>query len=112
MMRYIRYVILTVFMVALVLLAVANLDSVNVAFVPEGLPYGGDFALQVPLFGVIFASVGVGLFLGYLLEYFREHKYRRQAAVKNREAAALAAEVAKLKQAGGSDEDDVLALLK
>ncbi len=111
MMRYIRYLIFAVFMLVLVLLAIANRGVVGVALLPEGLPYADDFALEVPLFAIIFASIGVGLFLGYFLEYFREYKYRRQAAVKNREAAALAAEVAKLKKSNGSDEDDVLALL-
>ncbi len=110
-MRYIKYLILAVFMAALVLLALANKEAVVVAALPEGLPYADILRLNVPLFAVIFASIGAGLFLGYLLEYFREHKYRRQAALKNREAAALAAEVSKLKKSNGSDEDDVLALL-
>lgn len=98
-------------MAALVLVALANRESVSVALLPEGLPYAGDLVREVPLFAVIFAAIGAGLLLGYFLEYFREHKYRRQAAVKNREAAQLAAEVKKLKKSHGSDEDDVLALL-
>ncbi len=110
-MRYIKYIILAAFMAALVLLALANRGVVGVAALPAGLPYADMLRLQVPLFAVIFASIGVGLLLGYFMEYFREHKYRRQAAVKNREAAVLAAEVAKLKKSNGSDEDDVLALL-
>ncbi len=110
-MRYIKYIILAAFMAALVLLALANKGAVAVAALPEGLPYADRLHLEVPMFAVIFASIGAGLLLGYVLEYFREHKYRRQAAVKNREAAALAAEVAKLKKSNGSDEDDVLALL-
>ncbi len=110
-MRYIKYIILAAFMAALVLLALANRGAVTVAALPEGLPYADVLSLQVPLFAIIFAAIGTGLLLGYFLEYFREHKYRRQAAVKNREAAALAAEVAQLKKSNGSDEDDVLALL-
>ncbi len=110
-MRYIKYLILAAFMAALVLLALANKGVVSVAALPEGIPYAGMLRLEVPMFAVIFGSMGAGLLLGYVLEYFREHKYRRQAAVKNREAAALAAEVSKLKKSNGSDEDDVLALL-
>lgn len=98
-------------MAALVLLALANRGAVSVAALPEGLPYADTLQMEVPLFAVIFAAIGVGLLFGYFMEYFREHKYRRQAAVKNREAARLAAEVAKLKKSNGSDEDDVLALL-
>ncbi len=111
-MRYIKYIILAAFMAALVLLALANKGAVTVAALPAGLPYADELSLNVPLFAVIFAAIGVGLLLGYFLEYFREHKYRKQAAVKNREAAVLAAEVAKLKDTNGSDQDDVLALLK
>ncbi len=110
-MRFIKYIILAAFMGGLVLLALANKGVVSIAALPEGLPYADTLRLDVPLFAVIFGAMGAGLLLGYLLEYFREHKYRRQAAVKNREAAALSAEVAKLKTANGSDEDDVLALL-
>lgn len=110
-MRYIRYIILAVFMAVLVLIALANRGAVNVALLPEGLPYAAELTREVPLFAVIFAAIGAGLLLGYFMEYFREHKYRHQAAIKNREAAQLAAEVARLKKADGSDEDDVLALL-
>ncbi len=110
-MRYLKYIILAGFMAALVLLALANKGLVTVAALPDGLPYADKLHFEVPLFAVIFAAIGAGLLLGYVLEYFREHKYRRQAAVKNREAAALASEVAKLKSASGADEDDVLALL-
>lgn len=110
-MRYIKYIILAVFMAALVLLALANREMVTIAALPEGLPYADMLNIEVPLFAVIFAAIGLGLMLGYFMEFFREHKYRRQAAVKNREAAQLSAEVAKLKKSSGSDEDDVLALL-
>jgi len=110
-MRYIKYFILAVFMAALVLLALANREGILVSALPEGLPYAEALSIEVPLFVIIFAAIGVGLLLGYFLEYFREHKYRRQAAIKNREAAVLSAEVAKLKKSNGSDEDDVLALL-
>jgi len=111
MMRYLKYIILAGFMGVLVLLALANKAVVTIAALPDGLPYAQALRLEVPLFAVIFGSMGAGLLLGYVLEYFREHKYRRQASVKNREAAALASEVAKLKRSNGSDEDDVLALL-
>ena len=111
MIRYIKYIILAVIMAVLVLVALANLGPVRVALLPEGLPFAEMLTRDVPMFIVIFGSIGVGLLLGYFMEYFREHKYRRQAAVKNREAAQLAAEVATLKKSTGSDKDDVLALL-
>jgi len=98
-------------MAALVLIALANRGAVSVSLLPAELPFAAGLTREVPLFAVIFAAIAVGLLLGYLMEYFREHKYRRRAAMKNREAAALAAEVAALKKSNGADEDDVLALL-
>ena len=49
--------------------------------------------------------------LGYLLEWLREHKHRRRASQKAREAARLNREVERLRKETGRPEDDVLALL-
>ena len=49
--------------------------------------------------------------LGYLLEWLREHKHRRRASQKAREAARLNREVDRLRKQTGKPEDDVLALL-
>ena len=49
--------------------------------------------------------------LGYLLEWLREHKHRRCARQKSREAAQLGREVERLRSQTGKPEDDVLALL-
>ena len=110
-MRIIRYTILAIFMIVLVSLALANRAPVIVALLPEDLPLATNLMIELPLFAVIFASIVVGLVLGYLLEFFREHKYRKKAAVKNREAAQLSAEVALLKKESGKDDDEVLAIL-
>ena len=112
MIRYIRYLILAVFLVVLVLIALANRAVVSLSLLPEGLPFAAETTRAVPLFVVIFAAIAIGLLLGYFLEFFREHKYRKKAAVKNREAAALTAEFNQIRKSNGSDEDDVLALLK
>lgn len=110
-MRIIRYSILAIFMILLVLLAMANRDLVLVALVPADLPFAAGLRMELPLFAIIFASIVVGLVLGYVLEFFREHKYRKKASVKNREAAQLSVEVAQLKKESGKDDDDVLAIL-
>ncbi len=67
--------------------------------------------MQLPLFVVCLLSVVVGMVLGYLLEWLREHKHRRQATQKTREAAQLNGEVDRLRRQSGKAEDDVLALL-
>ena len=110
-MRLIRYAILAIFMVLLVSLALANRAPVTVALLPAELPMATKLMIDLPLFVIIFGAIIVGLVLGYLMEFFREHKYRKKAAVKNREAAQLSAEVALLKKESGKDDDDVLAIL-
>lgn len=110
-MRYLRYSFYAVLMLVLILLALANRQMVTLAVLPEQL--AGPFPVSVPLpmFVVILLSMLAGLLVGYVLEYFREHKLRREAAAKKREAASLAREVDALKKQAGTQEDDVLALL-
>jgi uncharacterized membrane-anchored protein YhcB (DUF1043 family) len=68
-------------------------------------------SVRVPLFVVSLVSIVVGIVLGYLFEWLREHKYRRRASLKAREADRLNREVDRLRKETGRAEDDVLALL-
>ena len=54
-------------------------------------------SIQLPLFVVSLLSIVVGMVLGYLLEWLREHKHRRYASQKSREAAQLGREVDRLR---------------
>lgn len=110
-MRYIRYSFYAVLMLVLVMLALANREIVTLAVLPEQLSTLFPASIQLPMFVVILLSMLAGLLIGYVLEYFREHKQRREAAVKKREVESLAREVDTLKKQAGSEEDDVLALL-
>ena len=68
--------------------------------------------VEIPLFVVILLSVGVGLLIGFLWEWVREHRIRADARAKAREVDALQREVADLKSRKAKDEgDEVLALL-
>lgn len=112
-MRTIKQILLGIILIALVLVGVANRETVVLNLVPEPLmpllPFEGTLAL--PMFAVILASIAVGLLLGYLLEYLRERKIRKQVSVKNRELSRLESEVANLKKKTGDDQDEILALL-
>ena len=102
-------------LVALVLvtLAVTNRAPVTVRLVPEDLSglTGLGFSATLPLFVVIFLAVLAGVILGFIWEWFREHKYRAEAAAKRREASKLKAEVKRLRTNERS-EDDIIALLE
>lgn len=110
-MRYLRYSFYAVLMVVLVMLALANREMVTLAVLPEQLSSILPVSIQLPMFVVIMLSMLAGLLVGYVLEYFREHKQRREAAVRKREVDILAREVDALKKQAGTEEDDVLALL-
>jgi len=110
-MRTLKLLLLALILVALVVLAVANRDVVVLNLLPQGLDRVMRLSVRLPLFVVILASVVVGVALGYLLEWLREHKHRRRASQKAHEAARLNREVAQLRKETGRPEDDVLALL-
>jgi lipopolysaccharide assembly protein A len=110
-MRTLKLVILGVILVALVVLALANRDLVTLNLLPGRMSGLMPVAVQLPLFVVVLASVVVGMVIGYLLEWLREHKHRRQATRKSREVHQLSREVDRLRRENGRPEDDVLALI-
>jgi lipopolysaccharide assembly protein A len=110
-MRTLKLLALGLILVAIVVLAVANRETVVLHLLPQGLDRVMPLSRELPLFVVILASVVLGMALGYLLEWLREHKHRRRASRKAQEAARLNREVAQLRKETGRPEDDVLALL-
>ena len=114
MLRLLKLIVLAVIMIGLVLIGVANRSMVQIKFLPDQLaelvPYPTTTP-ELPLFVVILAAIGIGLLLGYIIEYFREAKHRRMANAKAREASQLKDKVRDLQKRAGETEDDVLALL-
>ncbi len=110
-MRTLKYLLLVLILVGLVVLSLANRDVVTLHLLPGGMARIMPLSVQVPLFVVVLISVLVGLLVGYLLEWLREHKHRRRASQKTREAAELSGEVDRLRRRSGKPEDDVLALI-
>lgn len=112
MMRIIKLLLLAAILIALVVLAVANRESVTLDLLPAGLSnLAPGASLSLPLYVVIVIAVLVGVLVGYLLEWLREHKHRRAAAEKAREAARLNREMDRLRRETARPEDDVLALV-
>jgi putative membrane protein len=112
-MRYIRYLFLALVALALVVVALANRGPVTVRLVPDEfapfLPLPNEFSL--PMFLVIFGAIIVGLLIGFVWEWFREHAQRAEAARRKRELNRLEREVKGLREKTGEGRDDVLALL-
>lgn len=115
-MRFIRYAILAIVAIFLILLALANRDAVTLRLMPDdvaaliGYPEGGN-VVSLPLFVVIFGGILLGVALGYLAEWLREHKFRVEARRGRRETARLEKELAAMKTEK-VEGDEVLALLE
>ena len=112
-MRFIKWVFLVVLALCLVTIALANRGVVTLRFLPDELAgfIGLPNEISVPLFLVIFAGIGLGLVLGYIGEWIREHKHRSEANRVKRDAGELEREVRRMRRRD-ANEDDVLALVE
>lgn len=112
-MRYIRYVFLAVLGAVLISISLANRQLVELKLMPDALSelIGFNLSTSLPLFLVVLGGVVAGLVIGFLWEWLREHKHRRDASVKTGEVRKLEREVKKLKKKQNEGQDDVLALL-
>jgi hypothetical protein len=112
-MRYIKYALIAVFGIALIAVALANRDLVSIQLIPSEV--AGWFAMnpqiELPLFIIIFGGIAVGLFVGFVWEWIREHGQRAEAARLAREMRRLQREVTRLKGEKHEGKDEVLALL-
>lgn len=115
-MRYIRYAILAVIAVILIVVALANRTSVTLNTLPGGMAEipgmaALDHSIDLPLFVVIFGGVLMGLLLGFIWEWIREHKHRSEAARRQSEVTRLQRELRRTKAQRDEGKDEVLALL-
>jgi lipopolysaccharide assembly protein A len=113
MTRLLRYILLALLTLALVIIASANRDFVTLRLLPEDFAalFGANWQLDLPVFLVLFAGIVIGLLVGFVWEWLREHKHRRLASTKSREVSKLERELAALKDQTSLPQDDVLAIL-
>jgi len=112
-MRYLRLILLVALAVALVAVAMGNRAPVTLHLLPGDLALllGVDWALELPLFLVVFASIIIGLLIGFVWEWLREHKHRSAARRSGKSVGKLERELAAMRDATHLPGDDVLALL-
>ena len=112
-MRYVRYLCIATFAVALIFVALANRAIVSLQMLPAEV--SGLFAvnpsIEMPLFIVILGSILAGLLVGFVWEWIREYGERAEAAKQAREMRRLQRELEKLKAEKNEGKDEVLALL-
>ena len=113
MMRYIRYAILAAIAIVLISVSLANRGAVTLKLLPDALAEFLAFNLMIalPAFVVVLGGVATGVMVGFIWEWLREHKHRKEASTKAREARKLGREVSRLKQDKHQGKDDVLAIL-
>lgn len=113
MLKNIRYGFWAIVGLILVIVGIANRDFATVRAMPPALAdmLGISPDVSLPMFIIIFISVGVGLLIGFLWEWLREHRIRVEGRKKAREASVLRREVDALKTRHEGHQDDVLALL-
>lgn len=109
MTKYLRYLVLVVIGIFLITVAMANREVVQLHAFPTDLQavLGVDWVIQLPLFMVGFGGVVLGILIGFVWEWIREHKYRADAAAKTKELQRLERSVAT-----PAHQDKVLALLE
>ncbi|WP_307742828.1 LapA family protein [Gemmobacter fulvus] len=113
MLRYLRYLILLVLGLCLLTVALANRAPVLVKALPDDVAAvaGLSWQIEIPLFLAIFGGVAVGLLIGFVWEWIREHRHRAEASTQSAEARRLQRELAAMRDAKGVVQDDVLAIL-
>lgn len=112
-MRYLRYAILAVLGIILISVSLANRNMVSLKLMPDDLAdlAGFNLSVSLPLFLVVLGGIVSGLVIGFVWEWLREHKHRREAGQKHREVRSLKREVSKLKKEKNQGKDEILALL-
>lgn len=112
-MKYIKLVFWGLVAICLVIVGMANREIVTLRAMPEVLatPLGISPDVQLPMFMALLIGVGIGLLIGFLWEWVREHNVRSEARAKAREVNALQREIDAMKDQKNEGKDDVIALL-
>jgi uncharacterized integral membrane protein len=112
-MRYIRYAFLAAVAIVLIVVALANREMVTLQLLPADMAgyVGQNFSYQLPQFVIIFLAIVVGLLIGFVWEWMREHKHRVEGRKATRAKEQLERQVKGLKRRSSEGQDDVLALL-
>jgi len=108
MKRFLKALILLPVAILVVLFAVANRAPVTVSFDPFSRP-APMLSTTLPLFGVIFAAVMLGVLIGGVASWLAQSKHRRLERRYRREARRLRDERERLRAHPGSTQVPALA---
>jgi len=90
MRRFVTLVVLIPLGLVIVMFAVANREIITISFDPFDSVHPA-FALKAPLFILIFILVALGVLIGGIAAWLRQHKWRSRARHAETEARELRA---------------------
>lgn len=113
-MRFLRLTFIVLLAIVLIAVALANRDIVTLSAFPAnfGQYLGGRWAVDLPLFLVVFLAFALGMLAGLVWEWLREAQDRRQLREQAERAARLESEVGHLRERHAAPRDEVLAILE
>ena len=113
-LRYLKYLVLLALALGLLTVSLANREPVALQLLPDDLAafLGYNQVVELPKFLMILAGVAVGLLIGFIWEWLREHRHRAEAARARAEATRLETELARDTRRRRGEADEVLALLE
>lgn len=118
-MRVVKFVVLAIIAVLLIMVALANAQAVTLRLLPEAMGgfLGLTWMVTLPMFVVILGAVVIGLLIGFIVEFAREHKHRAAARNERREREALEREVGNMRRSrtttgGTGNGNDIIALVE
>ena len=112
-MRLIRTLFLIFLAIILVVISLANSENVSIYLLPTDLSsfMGTTISINIPLFLVFFSGIFIGLIIGFLWEWLREHKFRVEANLNEKRLSRAEAELSEMRTKDNKG-DDVLTLLE
>ena len=113
MLKFLRYAVLALVALGLVTFAMANRAPAPVRLLPDDLAAltGLVVTLDVPVWVILFSGLVIGLVVGFVWEWLREHGHRRAARSGQKQVKRLEQELAVMKDSAGLPDDDILALI-
>ena len=90
MRKFVAIAILVPLAIVIVMFAVANREIITVSFDPFDSVHPA-LAFKMPLFMLIFALVTVGVLVGGIAAWLKQHKWRTRARIAEAEARDLRA---------------------